>query len=137
MIDMKTVSSIESKYLRFGLVTAFTRLVKEMSDEDRDMITKNIQFLSNEIPVLCFFPNNEYWWILTTSRLILNENKKTTFISFDNIKQVTLSDIINDKIEKRNCKTVHLVLKNDLVLNLNVEQNTWHAVYNILKFVRG
>lgn len=134
---MKSVSTIQAKFLRLNVKADFTKLFGEIDMKSQNVIKVKSQFLPNEVATLCFFPDDSYWWVLTTSRIIMFENNNIKFVFLEEINSIEPKEIFANKATKRNSTNLDLSLKNGNDIKLRVERNTWHAVYSILKFVSG
>jgi hypothetical protein len=133
---MKSISAIQAKFLRLKVKTDSTNLFEEMGEKNKNIFSENIEPLAEEVMVICFFSSISYWWVLSNLRLIIKENNRINYISLSEIKNIELNEIFNNEIKKQDCLNIDLSLQSSKI-KLKVEENTWHAIYNIMKFVTG
>lgn len=131
---MKSPSIIEAKFLRSKTQSSFTKLWKEGSQGDKDLILNNVNLLVDEIAIIYFLPNQTYWWLLTNKRLIISDNQHTGYISLAEVKKVEPKEIFEGRVSKSENTDLNLYLNNKEI-KLKVEQQTWPAIYEVLKFI--
>lgn len=131
---MKNVTSVRAKYLRLNLETKSTQLFEEVNEVDRKKILEKVELLENEVIIISFIKDFNYWWVITNLRLIVLENNSIDYFDFQNIAKVKLNEIFNGNKEKQECMNIDFVYQ-DNTLKIEVEENTWHGVFNILKFM--
>ncbi|GAB2580302.1 hypothetical protein [Spirosoma areae] len=131
---MKTISAVKAKFSRLNIKASHTKLWVEMSEEKRDFVVRNTELLIEEAIILCFFPNTSYWWALTNMSLILYENGNVSYFYLSEIENIEVKEIFNNEKTKQDCVNLDIHLPNNNI-KLKVEENTWHAIYSILKFV--
>lgn len=131
---MKSVSVIEAKFLRSKLSTAHTKPWKETDSLIQNRIIESIVPLREELFVLCFFPNENYWWVITNMRLIISECNSIQYLPLESIEKIEISGILNGSETKQAAQTIYLESQHRKV-NLITEKGTWHVIYDILKFI--
>ena len=109
-------------------------MFEELKPSVQDLISITVDFIENELPIVCYFTTS-YWWILTTSRLVINEDQKLSYYSLSKLKNITPYDPFMDERRKKEFQTLEINFK-DEVLRLKVEQGTWHGIFNMLNFFR-
>jgi len=132
---MKSVSAIKAKFNRFNLKSSFTKIFEQLNENEQYILSINIKLIEEEEIIICFCPNQCYWWVLTNFRIIINDNHRTNYVLLSDIKNIDMKDIFNDRVDKFTCKILNFNMKNEENVDLSVEFNTWHAMYNIFKFV--
>jgi len=131
---MKSISVIKAKFNRFKLKSNLTKLFEQLNETEKNLLASNIEFNKDEEIIICFIPNYHYWWILTNFKIIINDNQQTNYVFLNNIDNIDIKDILSTQVNKLNCEILHLNTKTGESIDLTVELNTWHAMYNILKF---
>lgn len=133
---MKSVSSIRSKYLRLNVKGLYTKLYEQISDVDRDFLFDNLSLLGDEKILVTYLADRDYWWVITNVRLIACEKGRQLAFRLNNIKQLELREIFGGSSSKEENSIIDLLVM-DTPIKLKVETGTWHAIYNILKYVIG
>lgn len=131
---MKSISTVRAKFLRSKIKAKFTVLFEDMDEIDKNFIIKNISLLNKETLILVFFPQKSYWWTLSNSRLIINNNSILHYLTLSEIEKVEINEIFEGTSTKESFITLSLIHNNESI-KLRVEENTWHIIYNIIKFV--
>ena len=132
---MENTSIIKAKFIRLKVKADCTKLFNEFGEIERGIINEKIDYLSNEEPIFSFYSGIDYWWVVTNFRLIISGNNTTSFIIFEEVKSVQLNEIFENDVKKTECKNIEIKLVNEEEVKLRVEENTWYAIYNILKFL--
>jgi len=131
---MKSESVIKAKFRRLNISTSNTCLWGEVSQDIRNELDKQILMIEEEKKIFLVFTNSSYWWVLTNQRLILKDNDTVSYFNLDDINKVEPKSIFERGASKQECSELSLNVK-DREIQLRLEENTWHAIYNILKFV--
>lgn len=131
---MKSESAIRAKFKRLNVKSSNTKLWEDVHENIRSKVEQQIKMVDGEIKILFALIDASYWWILTNHRLILSENDFIRYFNLDEIDKVEPNQIFEGEVSKQECSELNLYLDNGRV-DLKLEQNTWHAIYNILKFV--
>lgn len=130
----KSSSVVEAKFRRFKINSKNTKLWKEVSEDVKSEITKEIKILDSEVKVLYFFENSSYWWLLTNQRLILSIEDAISYFNLEDIIKVEPTRVFENDVSKQNNCQLTLCFE-DNKFELVVEKGTWHAICNILKFI--
>jgi len=131
---MKKKSVIEAKFLRLQVNTPSTKLFKDLGDKEKRFFDEHTVLLPNEEIILSFFPHISYWWALSNVRLILFDGNEINYFLLSEIEKLGLNEIFENQTGKEDCSIVELEFTNKII-SLKIEKNTWHAIYNLLKFV--
>jgi|GEM_PF-2576694 len=131
---MKTASTIAAKFLRGQSHSDLTRLWKESSENIKNAISKAIIFNTDEIPIITFSHNTNYWWVLTNQRLIIMDSQTLIKIDFKEIEAVEVKKIIEGSISKLECSSIQLKINNSY-MDIELEKGTWPNMFNIFRFV--
>lgn len=130
---MKSPSAIAAKFNRSGIHASKTLLWK--NDEGiRTAIESSVIFKQSEIPVLVYFRHAQYWWLLTTVRIIINDQQRIRSVDYSDFIEINLSEIHNGTTSKSENSSIEIKTSNDTIY-LQVEYKTWPVIYSILKFV--
>ena len=132
---MKKISVINAKIRRLNLKAEYTKFFNELGKNEKEIIEKEVVYINDEEPIFCFFSKIEYWWVITNLRIVICENNIVTYNPFEEIIQVQLNDIFEGEISKEECQNLEINLRNGEEIKINVEKNTWYAIYNIIKFL--
>lgn len=130
---MKSNIAVRAKFLRLGVKAKYTLLFEEMDKVDKNIISNHLKLLSEESIILVFYSDKSYWWALTNSRLIIESNSLTDYLILSEIEKIKMEEIFEGTSTKASYNTLTLVYHNENI-KLRVEENTWYAIYNILKF---
>ncbi len=124
-------SVIKAKFKRNASELKYTFLW-EVAPEDLKLKIKDKIDIGEE-PLIIF--NNRLentLWCLTNKRIFVSNN--FDYIYIDDLTKVDILDIKNNPNNKK--YSTELVLYTDKKnINLIVEKNSWHIVYNLLKFI--
>lgn len=127
-------SIIEAKFLRSKTKSIYTLLWGKMNNPAKKFILSQVQLLLNERPIICFSPNNSYWWLLTDKRFMFYEKNHINYYSLNEFERVELKDLFEDRTNKQECSSMIFYISKDLI-NINLEKGTWPIIYDIFKFV--
>jgi len=130
---MKSSSIIQSKFLRSRTSAVQTKIWSFMEDDRKKTITEGIELLLGEEIILCFFPDQTYWWLLTNLRLIINEDSQLSYIQLSEVEKVDLRQIFENNISKYENESIVLYTV-DGEISLKLEKLTWPIIYEVLKF---
>lgn len=130
-----STSTIVAKIKRLDIKGFSTKFFDKLDFNIREVIDNNIELHNNEKFILCYYLNTDYWWVITNLRLLINENEQTESYLFDSIKTVEVKDIFEGGISNQECDRLQLILQNGQEKNLNLENNTWFSILNLLKFL--
>lgn len=70
-------------------------------------------------------------------KIIINKNNRNISIQLSEIRNVEINGIIDDEVSEQNCRSLDLDISDSESVKLILESGTWHAMYNIFKFVVG
>ena len=96
-------------------------------------ISDRTTFNTDEEPILCFYKNSDKYWVLTTERIILSYDSIEN-IYLNDIQNIELYKLFNESTNKLHINTIQLEINNKL-FDLEVEERTWHVIFNMLKFM--
>jgi len=131
---MKTVSTVEAKFKRSGIKSQATKLWRETDHSIRDLILEKAHLQLNEEPIINYYRNPLFWWLLTNERLLIFNTDDVVFYNLADITKVELKALFEGNVEKQDCTSVHIYVK-DRYIDLDLENGTWPIIYNILRFV--
>ena len=83
---------------------------------------------------MSYFPDENYWWVISNQRLIILDNGKYFNLLLSEISKVELKDIFHEDVQKLENKSIHIHLNNE-VYKLLLEKSTWPIIYEIIKFL--
>lgn len=129
------ISTIAAKIKRLNIKGVSTKFYHELDPNFRVIIGSSIDLLNDEQFVFCYYLNADYWWVITNLRLLVSENEVVNSYSFDSIKSVEAKDIFEEGVTNQECNRLQLTLQSGQEKNLNLENNTWFSVLNLLKFL--
>ncbi|HAR72105.1 MAG TPA: hypothetical protein DCR77_01660 [Flavobacteriaceae bacterium] len=130
-----SISTIVAKIKRLDIKGGATNFFDKLDFNIREVIENNIELHNDEKFILCYYLNTDYWWVITNLRLLISENEQIESYLFDSIKTVEAKDIFERGISNQECDRLQLILQNEQEKNLNLENNTWFSVLNLLKFL--
>lgn len=126
---MFSISAIKGKFERSQINFHKTFLWEKISSSQKQKISTHLRI--DEIGIIYYEESESYSWLLTNERIIiLNEN----WYSLSDLIKV---DFINIKInasEKISNRELTL-FTNSIQFKLFLEENSWHVIYNIFKFI--
>lgn len=131
---MKSVSAIKAKFNRLNISARNTNLWDDISESIKANVKSKIQLTEREIKVLFVQLDSFNWWLLTNERLILFGNEKVNYINLTDIEKVEPKKMFDGVVSKQECSTLEVYIQGKSI-ELALEDNTWHAIYNLLKFV--
>ena len=131
---MKSVKTIEAKFLRSKTAAKQTGLWKNASDNTKLVVLKQLSFNASEEPIIIFCKKEGFQWLLTNERLVISGNDKISSISISEIENVELKNIIEGRVSKAECSSIQLLIKN-VYFDLEVEPLTWSIMFSILSFM--
>lgn len=111
-----------------------TKFWDDCGDILRTLISNAITFDRNEEPVLVYYEDDLYWWLLTNDKLIINNGRDVFKLNFSDIKCVEFDEIKQGRIRKELCTSLQLIT-NSWYYVLKIEERSWPIIYNLLKFV--
>ena len=110
-----------------------TYMLSHINAEKAKPVLSVIELLSDETAIICFIPNDTYWWVLTDERLIVKESQ-ITYLKFQEINSIELSEIFEGEQSKSELASIDITTASSK-FKLKVEKGSWHVIYNILKFL--
>jgi hypothetical protein len=131
---MKSISSIEAKFLRLNLNVKFTKLWKLSSTEEKNFFMSNIKLSENEKIILWFYPNPTFYWILTNYRLVVYHETNFRYFSLSEIKISNLLEVYPNGITLQDTDNLSIIYR-EQQYKIPIEKGIWHAIYNIFNFI--
>lgn len=128
---IKNINIVKSKFKRIKQDFFKTDLFENLDDGVQEQLNNNILYLDNEIPLLGYFSSIDDFWILTDFRLITNY----TNIFLDDIEKIEVPEIFIEGKSSFECNSIQIIKYDSTDFNLNLENSTWYAIFNILQFV--
>jgi hypothetical protein len=127
-------SIIESKFLRYKSVTPFirTKTWKETDDIIKSTILQLVDFDINENPIIVYYQDNLYWWLITNNALYISDTIATKY-QFKEIESIDIASLWNGKATKTEIPSIDIYWKDDKI-DLLIEPLTWPVISQILKF---
>jgi hypothetical protein len=131
---MKNASVIRAKFRRGALNFAKTKLWEDINSLNKEEILKNIDLLTSEDIIVCFFQSVDYLWLLTNIRLIIIKASTFQDIRYEEIMNVEPKQIFTHEKTTLDCDILSIFTKKNEIF-LKVEERTWYIIYEILKFL--
>ncbi len=116
-----------------------TKLWDDATESEKKKIASNVDITNEEEIFLCFIPDDTYWWLITTRRLIIFENELLNPIPLNNIT-ADLTGLTQEIIQNRNFKrekekVYPLLVADNKKVNLKIEDAAWYVVTEIFDYI--
>ncbi|MBK0380891.1 hypothetical protein [Mucilaginibacter segetis] len=131
---MNNSSVVEAKFIRGKIKSKSTTLWISTDNFKKESIQNKFHFDENEKPIICYFKNSSYWWLLTNMLLAIYNNDKITNYKLVDIERVELNNLFDGTIDKKEYSNLDLYIGNQHI-QLGLEKGTWPIIYNIFKFI--
>jgi hypothetical protein len=130
---MLSISAIEAKYKRAMLNVTDTFLWSDMSNDQKDAISTQVELALGERVIIYYCKSLDYWWVITNQRLIISDNKTLSFCPFEMIIKVDFPGAEKIEANKKGIDSVNIVLSGGYSKLVFVENTTWHFFYDLLR----
>lgn len=131
---LKAQSTIEAKFLRDRNLKVHTRIWKDTPEQIKNKIFEVITLDDGESPIICYYPNSGYWWLLTSFKILVFERNEVNVIMLSDIQAVELKKLFDGDVAKQECDAVQLKI-NGVYIDLKVERRTWPIVFTVIQFI--
>lgn len=131
---MKGINSsiVESKFKRSKLNLNKTKLWNMLTIEQKKYIINNTKLIDSDQNIICYYPNDKYWWLITNNHLVISDNEKILFINLFDISKIEIVSNIKYIDSK---ETSIYIFFNNIQVELHLEKNSWTIIIEILKFI--
>lgn len=125
---------IEAKFERASALLLQTKPWRQMTADERQYFEK-MPLYEDESPILGFFKNDNYLWMLTTDRLLIFDSGSFKSFKFSEISEIEIIGLEDGTIAKQNISAIR-IMSTESNINLELEQGSWHVIYPILQFIQ-
>lgn len=130
-------STYISIFKRKGSEGVNTKLLKEANGKDYANLFTRLE--ENEKPLLIYFLNMSNWFLLTNTRILMDDNLQSTFLYLADIIDVrpALQEEINDRIvDKQKFTRLKIKMKSGKYFVCKLEQGQpYEGIYQVLHFI--
>lgn len=132
---MINASLIESKFLRSRPKLDFTKLWGETTNSIKKIILENVNFQTDEKPIINCFYDNERWWLLSNDSLYIMNFTMSKY-QFKELEKVEIPQGFYQLASNEELSAIQIIGKNNPI-ELFIEPLSWAVIYSILKFLKG
>jgi len=131
---MKNINSsiVEAKFKRSKLNLNKTKLWNMLTIEKKKYIIDKTKLIDSDQNIICYYPNDKYWWLITNNHLVTFNNEKILFIKLFDISKIEIMS--NIKYTDSNEAFIY-IFSNHTQVELRIEKNSWTIIIEILKFI--
>jgi len=125
------LSIVEAKFRRSNLNLKETKLWNMLTTEKKICIIDKTKIIDSDQNIICYYPNDKYWWLITNNHLVIFDNEKMLFIKLFDILKIE----ITSNIKYTDFKEVIHICCNHIQVELHIEKDSWTIIVELLKFI--
>ncbi|MEJ5106673.1 hypothetical protein [Chryseobacterium sp. MYb328] len=116
-----------------------TKIINDSNKERYNIVWNTL--LKEEKPLIIYFENNENWFLLTSTRIIINDNSLIDYIGLNDIIEVSLAleeELKSNILNKTQFSKLKIKQKNKNYIICNLESGLpFEGIYQILHFIKN
>lgn len=131
---MINVSTVQAKLGRSGVKMLETFTWVDTPDLVKEYFNQKVFFQENEKPIISYYHSDNLNWLLTTTRLIVSDDRVDFSILIEDVEDVDILGVREREESKMECDNITIKTKVNQI-EVKVEPGTWSIIFSIFKFI--